>query len=314
VDINIDAARTLTADLSLSKANTHMQGGPLVPGISTITDTITNDSVLGNSIVHKVDQSWTGASIPNADTLGVVNNLLQGMSVKKGKGTFALGETIGTYSLNAVFTALESRGIVEILANPRVATLNNVQASIDITRKIPYTQPSDSSTGNGTVSLAVVFQEAGVKIIVTPIITPNGFIRMTIELIQKIDRGQAMAATDSNPLPAHLIDERNATTNVIVPSGDTAVLGGLRQLDSTENIFAVPWLHRIPLLGWLFKNKSYNQVKTELVLMITPTMIERTPSPNDHERELYARIDSQWHKPDHFMDDVSNDDDKAKKK
>jgi len=71
-----------------------------------------------------------------------------------------------------------------------------------------------------------------------------------------------------------------------------------------EGISGVPWLHRIPLLGWLFKNKNYDQQKLELVLMMTPRIIEDAVLITDREKDWYDKIDTDWHLPDWFFDDV----------
>lgn len=290
IDINIGALKDFQTDLSVSKLNKNWQNG-----------------------TGYIDEAGEGklAVLPFEDTLGVVNNLLEGASVKGGVGTVALGDTISilgeTYNLNAVFTALETRQIVQVLANPKVSTLNNLKAIIDITKKIPYTTANNDAGGQTTQ--IIEFQDSGIKIGVTPNITPNGFVRMNIELSQKLDRGRAATATASLPMPAHLIDERNATTNVIVSSGATAVLGGLRQLDTSERVDGVPWLHRVPVLGWLFKNKNYDQSKVDLLLMMTPTVVNENQRLTDQEKAYYGKIDTEWKLPDYMMDDVSNQDD-----
>ena len=198
-----------------------------------------------------------------------------------------------------MFTALESRNVVEILANPRVTTLNNVPAKINMIERIPYIQAS-GLTSSGTSVPTIQFEEAGVDIQVTPIITPNGFIRMNIMLKQMIFRTRV----GTGALDPPQIDVRSATTNVIAKDTETVVLGGLRQQRRSEQIDALPWLHRIPLLGWLFKDKAYDQSKTELVLMMTPRIIGETASLNEREKYFYDKIDNQWHLPDYFFDDT----------
>ncbi|MEN6627587.1 MAG: secretin N-terminal domain-containing protein [Candidatus Sumerlaeia bacterium] len=295
VDINIGALKDFQTDISVSKLNDPRDWQTGVP-------------------YQDENNETKYATIPLQDTLGVVDNLLEGASVKGGVGTVALGDTISIlgerYNLNAVFTALETRQIVQVLANPKVSTLNNLKAVIDITKKIPYTNANNDAGGQTTVM--VEFQDSGIKIGVTPNITPNGFVRMNIDLSQKLDRGRAATATSLNPMPAHLIDERNATTNVIVSSGATAVLGGLRQLDTSERVDGVPWLHRVPVLGWLFKNKNFDQSKVDLLLMMTPTIVDENQRLTDKEKSYYGKIDTEWKLPDYMMDDVANQDDLSK--
>lgn len=310
IDINIGALHDLSTDLSISKLNGDYQSGPVD---HTLTKTITNTDGVISSVI---EDKFTNSSLSAADTLGVVNNILDGISVKGGTGSLALGDTInvlGTkYNLNAVFTALETRNVIQVLANPNVRTLNNLPATIDITQKIPYTEANNDAGGQTTQKIQ--FQDAGVKILVTPTVTSTGYVRMGIQLSQKLDRGRAATASSELPLPAHIIDERNATTNVIVSSGETAVLGGLRQLNAADRVDGVPWLHRIPLLGWLFKNKSNEQAKTDLLLMMTPTIVTSNKKLTEKEQKYYDLIDKEWNKPDYMMDDVSNEADLNKAK
>lgn len=235
---------------------------------------------------------------------GLVPILVNGFANNSGQGTLQLGEKVGIfggdYDLNAVFSALEERKLAEVLANPRVTTLNNVPASISIIQKIPYIQAS-GLTSSGTQVPTVTFADAGVDIKVKPIITPNGFVRMDITLKQMIFRGRVGA----EPLDPPLIDERNADTNVIVESDNTAVLGGLRQQQQISSISGVPWLHEIPFFGWLFKNKTDDRTKIELVLMMTPRIIKSHMGLTDKEKYWYDKIDTDWHLPDYFFDDVS---------
>jgi type IV pilus assembly protein PilQ len=275
-DINTGALREIGTDWTMARANT-----------------------------EKVVAAGVGAT-SGVDVLGVVRVLNEGFSYNESGGRIALGDQIGlfgeTYDLNMIFDALEERNVVEILANPRVTTLNNVPASIKIIEKIPYISSTNLVSGAGSSS-TIEFEDAGVEIRVTPIVTPNGYVRMKIDLIQSIFRGRA----GSDNLDPPLIDERVANTNVIVPDGNTAVLGGLRQLRNSEQISGYPWLHRAPLIGWLFKNKQNNQSKIELVLMITPSVVERTLGMNQREKDLYDKIETQWNLPDYFMDDVQTE-------
>ena len=294
IDINIGAARELKSRLSVSKLNE--------PG----------DTQDGRIMVEGVDSEGIPqlglVGIPMAEPLGVVNNLLEGFSAEKGKGTLAFGEQISLFgndfALNAAFTALESRNVVEILANPKVTTLNNVPANISIIEKIPYLE-SVQGPSQGTLTAEVEFEKAGVEIMVRPIVTPNDFVRLQIDLSQKIFR-ERVGGGELDP-PA--IDERMAKTNVIVEDGATVVLGGLRQMRRLEGVDGVPWLHRVPLFGWLFKDKIHDQSKTELVLMLTPRIIKAATPLTEREQEFYDKIDKNWDLPDYMMDDVSNHDD-----
>lgn len=292
-------------------------GVPLTQELATILETTNEEIWLGgsrrigetttvNDIMGLTGTNYIAQHNPIASVAQV---LYEGLDVSAGKGTLSLGEQIhvlgNTYNLDMVFTALEQRDIVEILSNPRVTTLNNIPATIRMIQRIPYV--TEQGTEAGTAE-QIKFENAGVEIMVKPIITPNGFIRMQIDLKQDIFRTRVGGGALDPPA----IDERFAQTNVIVPDGSTSVLGGLRKLRKLENTDAIPWLHRIPLIGWLFKDEITDQVKTELVLMMTPRIIRGEQDLTERERFWYDRIDTQWHLPDYFYDDVSQVTDKDK--
>lgn len=244
---------------------------------------------------------------------GIASNLPAQLG---GEGiTWAFGENVTIFGegfqLNAELEALERREMVELLSNPKVMTINNIPARIKIVEQIPYTE---SVTGvSGATTLEVEFEEAGIEINVTPIITPNGFIRMNIETVQSIFRGRV----GSGELDPPQLDDREANTNVIVPSGNTVALGGLREYRHLDNTRGVPWLHQVPVIGWFFKSKTNDQSKKELYLFVTPRIIESediTPEISDPnltstEKAWYDRIDTKWHLPDYFFDDIKTDND-----
>ncbi|MCL5270629.1 MAG: secretin and TonB N-terminal domain-containing protein [bacterium] len=244
----------------------------------------------------------------SAVTDETLNAVIQGITVAAGEATLGFGDKIGifgnTYNLNAIFRALETRNVAELLANPRVTTLNNVPAQIQIIQRIPYLEAVQGPTQNSQVA-EVEFEDSGVDIKVTPIITPNDFVRMQISLKQSIFRGR-VGTDDENPLGPPKIDERNADTNVIVADGNTVVLGGLRQQNEIEDTLGVPWFHEIPFFGWLFKDKHYDNAKTELVLMVTPKIVKDKISLTDNEKYWYDRIDAKWNLPDTFFDQTGD--------
>jgi type IV pilus assembly protein PilQ len=236
----------------------------------------------------------------------IIPTLIERFVYGGGVGSVNFGDQVALfgneYDLLYSFQWLESRNIIQVLANPRVATLNNVPANIGIIQRVPYRQSTNLVSGAGATE-QIAFEDVGVKIQVKPIITPNKFVRMEIQISQMIFRRRT---SNDDPLAPPVIDTRDANTNVIVSTGDTAVLGGLRQLELGEGIDAIPWLHRIPFFGWLFKDKQHRQIKTELVLMMTPSIIDDANKMSERERELYGKIDADWHLPDYYFDDVKN--------
>jgi general secretion pathway protein D len=230
-----------------------------------------------------------------AQAIGTVNPI---SSIPAFTGSY--GDIVRIFGLDfdiaAYLEALETRQMAETLANPRVVVLNKVKANMDIVQRIPYITVAYPGQG-AAPQQDVKFEEAGIKLEVTPTITANGFVRMLVVTEQRIYVGDA---PNSN---VPVINQRKTNTDVIVGSGNTIMTGGLRQFRSGDKMLGTPWLHQIPVLGWLFKSKSNSLDKTELFLFVTPAILETTlPSPR--EQGMYDRIDDKWPLPDYFFDDV----------
>jgi len=200
------------------------------------------------------------------------------------------------YRLDAAISAYENRSEAEILANPRVTTLNNVPADINLTDEIPYQDAQVDDAGQ--LQIIWRFQPTGITMTVTPIITNNGYVKMNIEAQQIIQRGEAPYGS---PPPT---STRSSNTNVIVEDEATAGLFGLRDLQARNATDGVPWLHRVPFFGWLFKDKSYGHTRRNLALFITPHIV-KDPNLTYEEMEQYGRIDEKWDLPHYFFDDVA---------
>ncbi|MCX7046251.1 MAG: hypothetical protein NTX50_12290 [Candidatus Sumerlaeota bacterium] len=224
-----------------------------------------------------------------------------------GKKVDAFGQD---FNLAMQISAFENRGEAETLANPRVTTLNNVAANIKLVTAIPFQKLTLSPGGQTTAEAQ--FKDAGIELKVTPTITNNDFVKLNIIGTQDILEGTAkLQLAGDVPIMA----TRKSETTVIVKDDETAALFGLRQLDAKKTISGVPWVNRIPILGWLFKNQSDTQNKTDLAVFVTPHII-KTPDMNDEQKEKYNRINLRWDLPDYFFDDstVPSDDEHAANK
>lgn len=155
----------------------------------------------------------------------------------------------------------ETDGQTKVIARPKLATLTNREAVIKQGEKIPYETTSQAGT-------QVQFIDAVLSLKVTPQVTPDGTIMMKVSVTR-----DARGAFRSPLLQVPSIDNREASTEVLVKDGDTIVIGGIYESESTERQEGIPWLMRIPVLGWLFKNKEVQNVKRELLIFITPTIM-----------------------------------------
>jgi type IV pilus assembly protein PilQ len=165
---------------------------------------------------------------------------------------------------------------VNILANPKVLTLDNLIASIQIIEQVPYTQQTQSD--QGTVA-STQFKDVGIKLDVKPHITKDNFIFMNIKTEQSFRSG---FTPDNQPI----IDSRKAETNLMVKDGETIVIGGLRKKEDATTVDKFPLLGDIPVVGGFFKRNNKSLVESELVIFVTPHIATDISLTNDEKDEL----------------------------
>jgi type IV pilus assembly protein PilQ len=169
----------------------------------------------------------------------------------------ALGAINGAFNLDVALSALESSGRGRLLSTPRVSTQNNIEAEMTQGIQIPI-----QTVANNTVTVS--FKDAALTLRVTPQITASNTVIMRIFLENATpDFSRAV-----NGIPP--IDTQRAVTTVLVADGETTVIGGIYiSLEQASND-RVPLMHRVPLLGWLFKRDQMSDESRELLIFITP--------------------------------------------
>ncbi len=172
-----------------------------------------------------------------------------------------LGGLLPGLDLNVRLEALEKQGKGRILSSPKVTTADNKEARIRSGKQIPY--QVTSAEGN-----SIQFVDAELSLTVTPHVTSDNSVYMVIDATKNAADFTQLVGT----VPT--ITTKETHTEVLVGNGDTTVLGGIYESTSTENKKAVPFLSKIPLLGFLFKSFADSDVITELLVFITPTIIE----------------------------------------
>ena len=185
-------------------------------------------------------------------------------------GAFRLGKVAANYMFDAVITAAAKKGKAKVLSDPKVATLNNKEATINITSQTPYTTSQTTQAAPPVTTTAVVYLTTGIILKVTPTINSDGRISMKIN--PQVSQLSATIPLALGGAPG--VDTRSADTNVIVRDGETIVIGGLIHDAQSETLYKVPILGDIPLLGYLFKKKSMSRTRMELIIFVTPRIIE----------------------------------------
>ncbi len=178
----------------------------------------------------------------------------------EGASSFAIGFGSDDFLVDLELSALESDGKAEIVSQPRVVTADRQTASIKSGQEIPYQEASSS----GATSTS--FKEAVLSLEVTPQITPDDKIIMDLDVNQD-SRGED---TDAGPA----INTNSVTTQVLVANGETVVLGGIFESTNTKTTTKTPFLGDIPYLGRLFKRTQTTELRSELLIFITPKIIE----------------------------------------
>lgn len=161
--------------------------------------------------------------------------------------------------LNLELSALQADGKGKILSSPRVVTADQQPAIIEQGEEIPYQQ----ATSSGATSIQ--FKKANLKLEVTPQITPDGNIILTVD-VAKDSRGIAVGNS-------YAIDTKHVKTNVQVDNGGTVVLGGIFTQEERNNIYKVPFFGDLPLLGHLFRQTTQLRSQKELLIFITPRIV-----------------------------------------
>lgn len=180
--------------------------------------------------------------------------------------TSALGIATGasqTYRLDFALTMAESRGLLKILSRPRVVTQNNVKAEVKQGTKLPIVTTAPAGGAS-----AVTYVDAVLRLTVTPQITVENTIFLTIELAN--DTPDFSRKVFDNPA----ILTQSLTTQVLVTDGGTVVIGGVIQTTNSVNVFQVPLLGNIPAFGNLFKHRSVSTDTQELIFFITPRIVQ----------------------------------------
>ena len=192
-------------------------------------------------------------------------------TTQPGGGSIGLSFLTGNWLIDLELSALEAEGEGEVISTPRVVTANQTEAFIQQGVEIPY----EEATSSGATS--VQFKEAVLELRVTPLITPDNRVQLDLNVKQDTV-GEIFETARGGSVPS--IDTRELATSVLVNNGETVVLGGIFQDESTRSEDRVPYLSSIPGVGALFKRKANSTQKRELLIFVSPTIVEDRPVVN----------------------------------
>jgi len=176
----------------------------------------------------------------------------------------------GSTDISAVLNALESVTKVRVISSPKLVTLNNHTAQLQVGDEVPVTTQSAVSVGiaGAPIVNSVQLRDTGVILEVTPRVNKNGLVQLDIS--QEVSNS---IPTTTSSIDSPTIQQRKLSSTVVVKNGDTVALGGLITESVTKSKSGVPYLARIPLFGALFRDSNNTTTRTELILLITPRVM-----------------------------------------
>ena len=235
-----------------------------------------NDSV-GEKLGIQWGLSGSSGNVATSGTLtgigsGVTGDISNRLSVNlpivaaAGNLAFQVGKFANGNILDLQLSALEQENKAEIIATPRITTLNQQTAYIEQGTEIPYVESSSSG------ATSVSFKKAVLSLEVTPQITPDNNVILELVITQD-SKGDTVSTSTGDAIA---INTQEIATQVLVENGETLVLGGIYQQQVTNSTSKVPLLGDIPYLGYLFRSTVHENSKAELLIFVTPRIVMQT--------------------------------------
>lgn len=211
----------------------------------------------------------TGWRFPNSGTMnGRVGLGIQGPTATIG---FTFADILNAFNLDFVLQAAESNGLAKVVSAPKVMAQDNEAAKIESGIQIPIA--STVTQGNVTTT-TVTFKDATIKLDVTPHITAEGTVQLSI----KLDKTEVLEGVNIIAIGTQLagapLSVRKAETKVLVRDGGTTVIGGVYKMTQNDQKNQVPGLSKIPVVGNLFKQRQISEQNDELLIFLTPRIVK----------------------------------------
>jgi len=234
------------------------------------------DSKTGSGVSYSLESvSGGGATVKSVESTA---KELQSAVVSAPTGAplesavFLFGKFTDTLAISGRLAMLITQGKAKVLSNPRVTTMNNKTATIIAGEKIPYKSAvTQTTTGGGGVGQTVQesweYISAGIQLTVTPTVSPDGWVTLTVKPVVDIPQVSAPGVPPT-------VKSRQTEVTVMVKNNEPLVIGGLISDSDIDAIKKLPLLGDLPILGYLFKYKTTQKKRTELIILITPRIVE----------------------------------------
>ena len=226
------------------------------------------------------------AAFPGEEGTGKDFSAGSNFGSEAGSALGGLTATITNGDVDFILRAMQSDGRLEILSRPQILAADNQLASIDIGQRVPFVTGS-SFNERGNLVNSFSYENVGVQLSVTPRISPDGLVKLDVE--PTISSLSTSSVPISEGFNVPVINNRSASTMVSVQDGQTIVMGGLISTQDNERVTKIPLLGDIPYIGAAFKRTKNIRNRTELLIIMTPQIIE---TPEDIEKYSRESIES----------------------
>ncbi|MFZ9854892.1 MAG: secretin N-terminal domain-containing protein [Limisphaerales bacterium] len=232
---------------------------------------------------------WTYRGTAGSSTYGIGTDFDSSMDMAKMSGLVG-GMQGGDFSF--LLRALKTQGKLHVLSRPQIVTADNKPATINVGKKVPLVEQTRLDAQNN-LTTQYRYEDVGVNLTVTPKISRDGFVKMEISTTNSTLSAQIIDINKSASAP--VVDQRKANTTVSAQSGQTIVIGGLIDTYNETNMRKVPVLGDIPYLGVLFRTTSTRKERKELLILMTPIVLENSQVPvklTDPDKLLRDNLDN----------------------
>jgi type IV pilus assembly protein PilQ len=264
----LERVSRLVKELDIPPAQVMIEG-KVVEAQDSFTQSLgLNWSFTGNQTVIGAGKGANGQDLSMNQALSITN--LAPSTTGTSVSPFAMTLRIGRFDIfgdiNAALNLAEKDSVVKILSSPRVVTMNKEKANINQRGQVITIQTLKDTQGN--VTRNPVRTDFSLELTVIPQITADGSVIMDVDVKREFP-----GAVEEEVSQARPINTRAAKTKVLVNDGQTAVIGGIYSSDNTTTETGVPWLRHIPVLGWLFKSRARSDIRNELLIFLTPKVL-----------------------------------------
>ena len=261
-------ARIVRASTSFTK-ELGVKWGILSQGITNNKNLLVggSETTLWNLRDPKKDETTGGYKY----TIERPDNLNVDLGVSNPAGSIAFGLiSMSDFMLDLELSALQADGYGEVISTPKVMTADKQTAKVATGQQVPYQTTTNSGAGS---TATTSFKDALLSLDVTPSITPDGKIQMKLDISKDSVAGAA-------PNGELILNKNNINTNVLVDNGETVILGGVFEQTTTNTQTKVPFFGDIPLVGRLFRKDVKSDDKQELLIFVTPRIVNDTLARN----------------------------------